>query len=165
MISLTKTEKRLILLYILNRLKMAVSNDDLAQIVINTTSIEWFDFQLILKELIQNNLVCLTDDKIEITTEGVEVIQQYSDEILIGIKNTINEYLKKFDKMSSFSKINANFRKENDNYIVTLSLLELNEKLIEINLSVPTRDLANTICKNFKKNTISIYRQIINILQ
>ena len=166
MIRLNLSEKRLIILYILYKFQIAINQDNLTEIILETTPIKWLEVQPLITELIQNQLIDQIENKLEISGKGYEIVENYQSDILISIRENIDQYYKKnLDKITSNISIVANFKKVNQSYSVHLFLSELNESLLELTLSVPTREMAESICTKFKKDTTQIYRSIIKILE
>ena len=52
----------------------------------------------------------------------------------------------------------------NDSFIVDLKAVESESLLMELKLTVPSKEQATSICSKWKKNPSEIYNNIINLL-
>ncbi len=165
MIQLDESEKRLIILYILNQLNTTISEENLSKIIINCTSLNWIEIQFTIKSLLKDKLIFSQNNKYEITPQGKQIISNLSNDLLYSIRANINNYIElNYNSLISDSQIIANFKQKNSDYEVYLGIEEIEGKLLDLVLSVPSRELAELICQNFKENTPEIYHQIVDIL-
>ena len=101
-----------------------------------------------------------------ITHDGEETLGFFSNKIPTGIIDDINSYLKdnKF-KIRNEVGTSANFYKSTgQDYIVHCEVLEGKAPLIAIDLSIPDKDQAERMSKNWKSKSQDIYSYIIKKL-
>lgn len=163
-------ENKLILLYILHKVDMPISNQQIVKFILENKFMNYFSLQEYLNELYENNYVVNTDYENRncyvITQKGIETLNCLSSHIPRNIKSYIDSNLKNIKKnvKNEFS-ITANFTAENENeFIVNCKIKEESFELININLLVGSQENANKICSNWKNHAEYIYADIIENL-
>ena len=164
-------ENKLLMLYVLKSIKEPISNTQLTEIILENNFMNYFTFQQYLAELAESKFVKYqeaNDKKLLILTEkGDNVLSLFKDRISPSKISIIDVYIK--DKIVSIKKeltIHADYTLgDSDNsFIVDLKAIEDQTLLMELKLSVPTKNQATSICSKWKENPSEIYTNIINIL-
>lgn len=160
-------ENKLILLYIIHKLDMPVSNLQLTKIILENNLMNYFFSQQFLNELCDDKLLSskVVDNKTyySITETGRKTLGYLSDLILPVDMEKISKALNSSKKkMRNETRIIADFIPESENkYTVKCGVLEDNFTLIELTLAVGSRKDAKTICDNWKTHAHNIYPEII----
>ncbi|NMB95354.1 MAG: DUF4364 family protein [Clostridiaceae bacterium] len=163
-------ENKLILLYIIHKLDMPVSNLQLTKLIMENNLMNYFFSQQILNELCDDKLLSseVIDNKTfySITDTGEKTLGYLSDLILPVDKEKIDIVMNSSKKkIRNETRITADFIPESENkYIVKCCVLEDNFTLIELTLAVGSRNDAKTICDNWKTHAQNIYPEIIKSL-
>lgn len=163
-------ENKLLMLYVLKSIKDPISNTQLTEIILENSFINYFTFQQYLSELDESKFVEYheaNDKKLLILTEkGDNVLSLFKDRISPSKISIIDEYIK--EKIESIKKeltIHADYTPDsNDSFIVDLKAIEDQALLMELKLSVPSKNQATAICNKWKKDPSDIYTNIINFL-
>ena len=164
-------ENKLLMLYVLKSIKEPISNTQLTEIILENNFINYFTFQQYLSELEESKFVEYqeaNDKKLLMLTEkGDTVLSLFKDRISPSKISIIDEYIK--EKIGSIKKeltIHADYTlsDSDDSFIVDLKAIEDQALLMELKLSVPTKNQATSICNRWKENPSDIYTNIINIL-
>ncbi len=161
-------ESKLILLYIINKLSIPVSNLQITKLVLENKFMNYFFLQQFLNELCDNNMLSsrIIESKIfyTITETGKQTLGYFPNIIPFGIKAQIDSTLALLKKnMRNETLITAEFIPESENeYSVHCSVNEDNFCLVDLKLTVGTKNDARTICDNWRKNSQAIYSEIID---
>ena len=164
-------ENKLLMLYVLKSIKDPISNTQITEIILENNFINYFTFQQYLSELEESKFVKYeeTNDKklLMLTEKGDNVLSLFKDRISPSKISIIDEYIK--EKIVYIKKeltIHADYTLGNseDSFIVDLKAIEDQALLMELKLSVPTKNQATSICTKWKENPSEIYTNIINIL-
>ncbi len=163
-------ENKLLMLYVLKSIKNPISNTQLTEIILENNFINYFTFQQYLSELEESKFVeyhDVNDKKLLILTEkGDNVLSLFQDRISPSKMSTINDYIK--EKIESIKKeltIHSDYTLgANDSFIVNLKAVEDDSLLMELKLSVPSKNQATSICAKWKDNPSEIYTNIISLL-
>lgn len=163
-------ENKLLMLYVLKSIKKPISNTQLTEIILENNFINYFTFQQYLSELEASKFVeyhDVNDKKLLILTEkGDNVLSLFKDRISPSKISIANEYIK--EKIESIKKeltIHADYTLgASDSFIVDLKAIEDQSLLMELKLSVPSKNQATLICNKWKENPSEIYTNVINLL-
>lgn len=160
---------KLLILYIMNKMNVDLTNSQITQIVLETEVMNYFSFQQFLSELIESKFLNIykEDDReyYRLTQRGLEMLEYFLPKVSDNsIK--INDYIKKNkERILSETEVKATFKKENEReFIVNLRVIENKSDLINLNLNVSSEKQALSICKNWKNNASYIYAEIIQSL-
>lgn len=161
---------KLIVLYILDKIEIPLTNTQLTNIVLENNIINYFSLQECLSEMETSDLVRLEEsqDKItyQLTESGLRTVTMFQDKILKSVRTTIADYIaKNKDRIKKESEIFADFHKSNENeYIVNLKVIENDIVLIDLKLNVVSSKQAKQICEKWKSSSGKIYGQIMDTL-
>lgn len=165
-----QAEDKLIILYVLKKIKTSLTREQVALIVIENLQISYFDIQLYIDDLIKDEFLSTLDydgkSVLTLSLIGKETLKVFHDKVPIYISEMIDLYLQENrEKIFKEVKVTANYQKigESD-YIVELKLHENNIVLMEISLNAPTLKLALDICNRWKENTQELYTSVLKVL-
>ena len=161
-------ENKLLMLYVLKVIDEPISNTQLTEIILENNFINYFTFQQYLSELEESKFVeyhTANDKKLLVLTkQGDTVLSLFKSRLSPSKISIINQYIK--DKIESIKKeltIHADYTLgEKDSFIVDLKAVENQALLMELKLSVPSKNQAVAICNKWKDNPSDIYTAIIN---
>ena len=161
-------ENKLLMLYVLKSIHEPISNTQLTEIILENNFINYFTFQQYLSELEEAKFVEYhkANDKnlLVLTKQGDTVLSLFKSRLSPAKTAIIDQYIK--DKIESIKKeltIHADYTLgDNDSFIVDLKAVENQALLMELKLSVPSKNQAISICNKWKDNPSDIYNSIIN---
>lgn len=163
-------ENKLLLLYIIKSIKYTISNAQLTDIVLEHSFINYFTLQQYIAELEKSNFIKLEerDNKefVLLTRKGDSVLSLFKDRLSQGKMKSIDEYLsEQIDEIKRELNIFGDYTPDNnDSFLVTLKAVEGNCVLLELNVSVPSKDQAKELCSKWKNNSSEIYNKIMEAL-
>ena len=164
----TLAENKVLILYILNLIDGDIVQDGLFKIISSINNINYFFFKQILTDLIDSKLVgsyTKEDEQVlKITSEGKNAYILTKD-VMPGKLKADSVFKKEFSNIEEASSVIAEFIPKNENdYTVTLKIVENNETIFEVKTYAGSRERAKKIVENWKNNANSIYPNILNIL-
>jgi predicted transcriptional regulator len=163
-------ENKLILLYIIDKISMTVSNLQLTKVVLENKFMNYFTLQQLLNELCESNFLSNVDldgkEAFLITESGKKTLSFFENLIPPGIKGRIDSTITEIKRsIKTELLITADFLSENDkDFIVNLKINEEFFSMIDLKLTVGTKNDARLICNNWKDYSQEIYSDIINVL-
>lgn len=168
--TLELAESKLLILYLFNKIKFPVSNNQLTQIILENNFINYFTLQQYLTELVSSNFIKYTDEsgnhRFTITDKGVKVLALFENRISNSKIEIIDNYLN--NQMEIIKKevaVTADYTIENkDNFIVNLKATENDSILIDIKINVGSNKQARSLCEKWKSNSSDLYNRIIQLL-
>lgn len=165
-----ETQDKLIVLYIINKLNKSVTNLQMVDFVLEVTGIDYFTLQNILFQMKVNGFIDIFYEEevgyYKITDEGKEMVDSLISIVPEFIISRINKQLKESTKkINQKSVVYADFFPDGeDNFMVKCKISEGGKKLIEVNVSVQTREQAIDICNKWYESPSKYYLEIIKLL-
>lgn len=176
-------QNKLIIMYILHRLNIPISNGTITKLVLETRLMNYFMFQQCFNELCDSKLIRHAGDKgtskaasgessVEasgsyiLTESGSKTLQYFIELIAPGIKKQLDKTVPDARKeIVEDSLITADYIPESENkFTVICKMREKGFPLIELKAAVGTKKDALSVCENWKKHSSDIYSEIIGSL-
>lgn len=162
---------KLLILYLINKMDIPMSQTQVSQFVLEEEYMDYFMLQQMLTENVEKNYLEAVKENNEtrytVTDEGITLLDYFDRQIPINIRNRITKYVAENRKdFKRDYEITANYFYGNDmnDFIVKCGLYEDEVVLMEINLSVVSKEQAKFICNNWKANVSTIYGNILTAL-
>lgn len=166
----TLAENKVLILYVLSSVNKPITNDALYSIVSSAVDLNYFYFQQFLLDLISvKYVICYekeTQDVYEITEAGKNTLDLTLD-ILPGIiKLKVDTNFKSnIESIENSESIVAEFTpKSQDEYEVECKIVENGEIVFQIKTFAYSREQAQNIVHNWKKNANTLYPKLLEIL-
>jgi hypothetical protein len=184
-------QNKLIIMYIMQRLDMPVSNNHLTRFVLEKHLMNYFMLQQCLNELCENNLILYIEEyaKYEpgagsapdqashtaaedpsssytLTDAGRRTLQYLVAKIPSGIRKRLDDAIPAVRReIVEDLLITAEYIPESeDKYVVMCKMREKGFTLVELKATVGTKKDALSVCENWKKHSSAIYSEIIKSL-
>ncbi|MBC8528754.1 DUF4364 family protein [Christensenellaceae bacterium NSJ-44] len=163
--------KKLLLLYLIQQLRMPPTNEQLIRLMDQTGYLDYFELQQALFELVENNLLACPDSQsrsgpFHLTAEGNQALELFLDRIPPLLRLEIKHFaLASRAELLEENQVVADYQKlSEDEYLVTLKAVEQGVTLFQMELNIATRELAKELCNNWKKRSGLAYRALIDAL-
>lgn len=163
-------ENKLLLLYVLEKIKFPISQNQLTEIILEINLMNYFTLQQYIAELISSDFVRNNDyegkKKLSLTKKGSKVLSFFQNRISDNKLELLDSYLE--HNMASIKKqitVTADYTlQRNRNFIVDLKACEGDTVLIDIKLYAVSNKQARNICTKWKEQSSDLYNEIINLL-
>lgn len=168
--SLNLAENKLLLLHIVDKINLPISNIQLTEIVLENKLINYFTLQEYIEELISSGLLNKVNqnnkDRLVISDKGKEVLSLFKNRLSKEELLKLDSYIdNKMNLIKKEATVFADYTIENSNsYVVTLNASENNIPLIEVKLTVASNKQARELCDKWKENPSDLYTKIIKAL-
>ena len=166
----TPAENKVLILYILNKIKKPITNNALYKIVLSVLDMNYFYFQQFLLDLVKNDFILTYEQEDQslylITDKGSRTLE-LTEDILPGIlKLQVDTNLKyTLEDVNDEESIVAEYTPINENYYnVTCKIMENNECLFEVKTFAGSREQAKQIVDNWKRHAGTMYPNLLEIL-
>jgi predicted transcriptional regulator len=168
--TLELAENKLLLLYILERIKLPVSKNQITEIVLKNNFLNYFTLQQYISELIAAGFIEYTEvsgkNRLTVTSKGHKVLDMFLNRLSedktkivdLYIEENINTIKQQIDLTADYTIAN------NNSFTVNLKAVEKGITLIDLKLNVVSNKQARDICTRWKNNSSELYNEIINIL-
>jgi len=164
-------ENKLILLYLLNKMDLPLSRSQVTDFAREGEYMDYYTLQQTLAEMVEGSYLEKIQDnnntRYSITDEGVTTLEYFESHIPGAIRSKINKYVRDhFNTVKRDFEVTATYFLDNETneYIVKCGVYEDKRILMEINVSVVSREQAKLIQNNWKGHVSEIYMNILNEL-
>ena len=166
----SSTLHKLIILYMLNKVNFPLTNSQLSDFFLTKNYTTYFKLQENIKELNSNDLISqetvMNTTYYHITSDGSQTLGYFVNKIPSDIVDDIDKYLmeNKYELRNEVGTIADYYKSTNSDYIVHCQVKEGEGILIEINISVPTKEEASSMCNQWKDASQEIYKFVMKSL-
>jgi DNA-binding PadR family transcriptional regulator len=161
---------KLMTLYMLNKVNFPLTNTQISGFFLDKEYTTYFVFQQVVSELLESKFITAETVRntsyYRITDLGIETIELFNDKIPVDIIDDMDIFLieNKYEMRNEVGTTSDYYKSTNQDYIVNCQIKEGNSSLIELNLSVPSEDVAEIMCNNWKDASQEIYSMIMKRL-
>lgn len=154
----------------LNRVTFPLTTAQICDFILEKEYTDFLTLQQVINELLQSNMMTATHinnrTHLEITQEGRDTLRYFGNRISIDIRQDIDHYFneKEYELRNEVSILSDYYRSTSGELEVKLVAKERDTDLISITLSVPTEELASSVCCNWQKKNKDIYQHLIREL-
>ena len=161
---------KLILLYLLNRVEIPLTNGQICAFVAEEQYTDYFTVQETLADMVETKLlepeIVRNSTFYHLTESGKETLSYFKDEISTAIRKDIEAYLKENKmKLRNENAVLADYNNlEEGGFLVKLQIKEKESFIVDMSLIVQEERRAIMMCDNWKKKSSEIYRQLMKEL-
>ena len=166
----TFTLYKLIILYMLSKVDFPLANAQISDFVLGKGYTTYFTLQKALSELTESGLIReeTTHNRTmyHLTEEGAESICFFENKISDAIKDDIEDFFveKKFSLKNEVSVKSDYYRNTNGEFSVHCQVTEHSMPLIDLTVTVPSHEEAETMAANWAAKNQEIYAYIMTHL-
>lgn len=161
---------KLIVLYMLNRVTFPLTNAQISNFILEREYTNFMTLQQAISELTDAGMVTPKTIRnrthLEITKEGIQTLNYFENRIGDSIRQDIDSYFRENElTLRNEVSVQGNYYKSTSGeYEAHLVAKEKGISLVDITLSVPTKEVASAICDNWQTKNESIYQYLIQEL-
>ena len=161
---------KLTILYLLSRAGDPLSGNSLSSFLLEKDFTDYFNLQQIMGELIDDGYVnkSIVRNKIlySLTEDGARTIKLLSRELSGTMKAEVDRYISECGiELKEDTSVMANYYQVDiSHYIANMYIEENGDRLLEMNISVPTAADAENICSHWYNATDTLYPLIMKEL-
>lgn len=161
---------KLIVLYMLNKVNFPLTNTQISGFFLDKEYTTYFTLQQALSGLLESDFISVETIRntsyYYITSEGIETLNFFYKKISPPIIDDVDIFLieNKYELRNEVGTIADYYKSTNQDYIVHCQVKEGKSTLIELNISVPSKEDAYDMCNNWKDSSQEIYAFIMKSL-
>lgn len=161
---------KLIVLYMLDRVTFSMTAAQVSDFILERDYTNFLTLQQVISDLTESKLIASKTIRnrthLSITPEGRETLIYFEGHISSAIKQEINAYFKENEyALRNEVAVQGNYYKSTSGeYEAHLVAKDRDINLVELTLSVPTEEIAASICDNWQKKNQEIYQHLITEL-
>ena len=158
---------KLIILYMLDMVDFPLTNSQISEFILSEGYTDYFKLQQTISELIEEGFIHEESTHsrtfYHLTEEGEETLYYFREDISSDIRHDIDVFLKekKYELKNAVS-VKADYYPNVENeYCVHCRVLERGQTLIDLTVTVPTEEQAQTVAGNWSKKNQEVYALIM----
>lgn len=157
---------RLIILYMLDKVSFPMTNAQISDFILEKEYTTFMTLQQVIADLTDAGMISAQTIRnrthLAITSEGKETLHFFENRISEPIRKDIAEYFqaKEFDLRNEVSVLADYYKATSGEYEARLVAKDRGVSLIDLTLSVPTKEMAENICDNWQKKNQEVYQFI-----
>ena len=161
---------KLLVLYMLNRAAFPLTQAQIYDFLLDRNYVNFMNLQRAITELVDTGFVTAKSKHnrtyLTITTDGQETLSFFKNRIDTSFKKEIDDFLSEnqFQLRNETSVLTDYNKVVSGDYEVHLTVKEKDATVVDITLSVPNQDTAETVCTNWQKKNQSIYQYLVGQL-
>ncbi|MFV0313606.1 MAG: DUF4364 family protein [Anaerotignum sp.] len=164
-------EHKLIILHLVKKMGISLSNSEICQFLLNKEYMDYFSVQQYLAELVEAGWLEKSNEhnntRYTLNEEGEEVINYFQNHVNESVKEDIGIYVKENSKrIRAEYAVTANYFPEfNGDFLVKCGLCDDDgAQLMQISVCVVSKQQAQQICRNWRKNVTNLYGTFLTAL-
>lgn len=161
---------KLIILYMLNRVSFPLTRAQIGDFLLDREYANFLPLQQAISELTDAGMILSHTNgnrtHLTITKEGEQTLRYFDNRINDSIKQEIDTYFQEQGHtLRNEVSVQSNYYKSTSGeYEAHLIAMDRDIKLVDITLSVPTKESASAICDNWNTKNETIYQFLIQEL-
>lgn len=161
---------KLMILYMLDSVTFPLTNSQITEFILEREYTDYFTIQQSFSELSESKLIQMEklhhSSHYTITEEGIQTLAFYRHIIPDGIMEDVDAYLKKHKiELKNRVSILATYEPLKDQeYSVHFRIIEEETTLLDMDIKVPSQELAERMCSRWPDNHEQLYSYIMNLL-
>lgn len=161
---------RLIILYMLDSVDFPLTNTQITNFILEKDYTNYFNIQQSLSELMDSELISAesthNNTMYHLTPGGKQVLYFFSDKISDAIKKEIVTFFQENQlKLKNETAVISDYYKTSPNsYAVRCQIRNGETPIIDLTISVATREQASAVCDNWKAQSSDIYAVLMDRL-
>jgi len=168
-------ENKLLLLYLINRMEFPMSRAQVTDFVRDADYMDYYTLQQTLATLVEGGHLDVTEEnaldnnttRYAVTGEGQTTLDYFEKNIPWSRRQAIDSYItENRGKIKKYYENTATYfpNMDNDEFQVKCGVYEDKRALLELVVSVDTREQAKLIQSNWRANASGLYKRIIDAL-
>jgi len=164
-------QNKLILLYLLKNINIAMTNSEICQFALEKRVMDYFSVQSCMEDLFKTQLLEKYKENeltwYRITDEGRNTLELFEEKIPKWMMKDALDYIENnAERLKNEYEINISVQRKTDgDYFVSCRIYgDYRDVMMEIGVSVPDENIANEIRENWKNNSGEIYLRILKDL-
>jgi len=161
---------KLMILYLLRAVRYPLTRTQLSDFLLEKEYCTFFTFQQAIDELLESNLMkeetIRNFTRYEITREGEDALSYFENTIPEEVRRDMDEFLEanKIRLREEVGVMSEYQESADGEYEVVLEIREERGALMKLSLTVPTKEQAEIICRNWKSSNQQVYAEVMKSL-
>ena len=168
-------ENKLLILYLINRMELSMSRSQITDFVMNKEFMNYFVFEQTMSDMLEQGLLEASVEngqdasttRYAITNSGLISLEYFESHIPRPLRVLINEHVEENrGKVKRDYEVTATYfpNVDTNDFQVKCGVYEDRRVLLELAVSVDTREQAKLIQANWRNNASQLYQHVIDAI-
>lgn len=158
---------KLLLCYILMKLNMNITSEQLYEIAVTSESVNYFLYTEALNQLVENKTILISENNgqqiYSLTDKGKYGIEEFKQYIPKSIRDkTLTYALRYFAEIRHSKEVNFEYIPVENGCYIQIKIPDLKNDLMDLKLFAPDKEQAEFIKNKVIKNPADFYKKIID---
>lgn len=164
------TMYRLIILFMLDKVEYPLTNTQITNFILEKDYTTYFTVQQTFSDLLSSELITAesthSNTRYRITEEGRQTLRFFNAKITDAIKEDILTYFREhhYDLKQETSVYADYFKAAGKGYGVRCQIKEIERSVIDLTITVDTKEQAEAICSNWSEQSTEVYALLMDML-
>lgn len=163
-------QDKLKLLYIFKYINLPLTNSEITNFILDNDFLDYFTLQQFLGDLCDSKFVVLNskngNEYYSISEAGIAALDMFGEKLpqyfIAQVEKNFSTFKKEIKKHREL--LGHYYKKKDDEYIVSLQVMENGSVIFSLSINVPDENLAKYICKKWDSNPEYIFSSILKTL-
>lgn len=161
---------KLIVLFMLEKVDFPLTNAQISGFILDKGYTNYFHLQQAISELDESGLIQTTTIRnasyLKITQSGIQTLEFFGNEISDEIKKEITEFFREnsMEMRNERSVIADYYKSDKEGYLVRCQAKERDVPLLDLTMTVPTKEAAEAMCASWKQKSEQVYEKLLDML-
>ena len=161
---------KLIILYMLEKVDFPLTNTQISNFFLEKEYTDYFTIQRAIHDLIDSDLIHFesthSNTQYLATAAGRETLRYFRDKISESIQEDVHHYFsnKKMELRNENSILADYYKTADAKYAVRCQIKERKNPLLDLTLTVKTKEQAEVICQNWENASSDVYSLLMDTL-
>ena len=161
----TKNEIKILIGYLLSRLDVPLTREQLDEIVCGEELANYFEMSQALSELIDNGNIAVKGNDLIVTEKGKANSQTLEHDIPYTVREkAFNTALRLQTRLRRERENKIRIDRVDKGYNVTISVVDSDDEIMSVKLFVADYDQAATVKDRFLEDPVKVYSSIVSML-
>jgi len=169
--ALKRADNKLMILYLIDKMDMPMTNAQITDFFVAENLLTYFELQQLLVKMVEDGyldkMVENNSARYTITDTGEQTLEYLEKRIVQSVRSKINGFVSENRRLIQKAfEVTATYFYDHPTreFIVKCGTYDGDTTLMELTLSVVTRDQAKLICRNWKANVNQLYGKFLDLL-
>ena len=169
--ALKRADNKLMILYLLDKMDIPMTNAQITDFFVSENLLTYFELQQLLAKMVDDayleKYVDNNTARYTVTDLGAQTLELLEKRIFQPARSKINTFVSENRKLIKKAyEITSNYFYDHQTgeFIVKCGAYDGDTTLMELALSVVTREQAKLICRNWKENVNKLYGKFLDLL-
>ena len=161
---------KLIILYMLEKVDFPLTNTQISNFFLEKEYTDYFTIQQVIHDLIDSDLIHFesthNNTQYLATAAGKETLRYFRDKVSESIQEDVLDYFsnKKMEFKNENSILSDYYKTADAGYAIRCQIKERGNSLLNLTLTVKTKEQAEAICQNWNTASSDVYALLMDAL-